>query len=103
MPKLSIDDMNIEYDIVDCTDKIVVLKTPMAVSKDKLMGINEAIRNIKETCNAKDVIAIPQYMSFSVRSIDKTINILNRLIIKLTKDKERLESMRDNKNGKVKY
>lgn len=99
MPNLNIDGLKIEYDIFDCTDKIVVLKTPMLLDEYRRNVIDITIEHIKQTCNAKDIVVIPNYLSFKVKSIDKTINILNRIIMKLSADKQKLENMRSKENN----
>ena len=97
MQKLNIDGMEIELDVVDCKDKIVVLTIPAVTSGDRVKAIKQLSHAINETCGAKAVITVPKYVSFKVRSIDKTIHILDRLIKKLTSDRKKLEKL-ENKN-----
>lgn len=103
MLKLNINSAEIEYDIMDCTDKVVVLKVPMAVTNDELEVIRKTTKHIKETCNAKEVVCIPEYIKFKVRSVDKTLHILNRLITKLNCDKKKLERLKDKNEETVKH
>lgn len=96
--KIKIDGVEIEYEIVDCADKVVVLTIPMFIKEDQMKTIKKVGAHIKQTCGAKEVIYLPNYIQFKLKSIDKTIHILNKLIHKLTTDKKNLERSKNNGN-----
>lgn len=93
MAKLSINkELEIEYDVIDCTDKIAVLKVPIFINKEQKHAVDN-IAELFKSLGAKDAVIIPEYVSFKLRTIDKTIHILNKLIKKLDSDKRKLERM----------
>ena len=102
MEKLSINNgLEIEYDMIVCADKVVVLKTPMFMNKEQKQVVDN-IAELFKSLGAKDAVIIPEYVSFKLRTIDKTIHILNRLIKKLDSDKRKLERM-EASNAKIKH
>lgn len=99
MPKLNIDGVEIEMETFDCKDKVVVLTIPAITSGDRVKAIKQLVTDIRQTCGAREVIAIPKYVSFKTRSVDKTIHILDRLIKKLDSDKRKLVKMEEQRKN----
>lgn len=91
MPKLSINE--IDYDVIDCTDKVVIFKIP-AMDGKTYRGIFDALENvmkiIKETYNPKKVLAIPACIDFETMDVKEAIYKIDEYIKELHRIREDL-------------
>ena len=97
MPKLSIDGYKIGYDIVDCANKLVIIKIPYYYYANDIENTaNKICKIIKEKCNAKTVIAVLDGVDFETMNINEAIYKIDEYINELHRIREELLEDEDN-------
>lgn len=92
MPKLSIDGVRTSYEVMDCTNKIVVLKIPYDIYGDK-NTYNEVInlsKCLKKVHNVKTLICMVDTFNIDAVDKDKAIHMLDGYINQLNDVREKL-------------
>ena len=92
---LNIHHMEMKYEVIDCDDKIVVLRPPAVIDARKYKALKAVSEYMKSQCGAREVVIVPEFISdMEVSNVEHTIELLDRTIEGINKIKARLEKMR---------
>ena len=92
---INVHHMEMKYEVIDCDDKIVVLRPPITIDARKYKALKAVSEYIKNDCGAREVVIVPEFIDdIDVGNIDHAISILDRSIESINKIKARLEKMR---------
>jgi hypothetical protein len=91
----AIPDLELQFEAIDCTDKIILLKVP-SINIIKPSAIKNVLKAIKDKSNAKEIIALPDVFKFTAMDREEAINTINGYIDELYSIKERIEEEYDN-------
>lgn len=82
-------DIELEFETVDCKDKIIVLKIP-SINIIKQSAIKKVMNHIKKKCDAKEIIAMPDVFKFEAMDKDAAIKAIDSQIDQLYDMRDKL-------------
>lgn len=89
---INVHHVEMNYEVIDCDDKIVVLRPPALLDTRKYKALKAVSEYMKNDCGAREVITIPDFINFEVGNIEQAINILDRTMESINKIKNRLQN-----------
>ena len=80
MPKLNIDGMKIDYEIIDTTDKVILIKPPYYVLQHEYESIIKLGKALRDNCDAKYVLCMCKDVDFETMDIEEATHLINGMI-----------------------
>ena len=93
MPKLSIDGAQVSYEVLDCKDKVILIKVPYVILNNvgsMYSQIKTISKKLREDCGAKKIITIANDIDFESLDLKDAINKIDDYINQLYKIREEL-------------
>lgn len=91
MEKININGIELSYEIIDCANKLVIIKVPNTVILSTPVDNLIELRNyFIDECNAKNAIVVCNDIDFETMDKQDTLNLINKYISELFRLKEKL-------------
>jgi hypothetical protein len=82
-------DIDLEFEAMDCEDKVIVLKIP-SIDIIKQSAIRKVMEHVKKRCNAKEIIAMPDIIKIEAMGEDVAVETINTYIDKLYEIRDKI-------------
>ena len=101
MCRINIGGIKLSYEVIDCDNKLVVIKAPYTtmIYGDLLNTLLELRKYFMNECNAKEVIVTCDNIDYETLDIKDALTIVNKRISELFTLKEKLLEDMNNENS----